>query len=167
MGTGQMMLAALSIALLGFTVLAVNGTSLQHGTILHQTEIGIYGVSLATSLVEEAQGLAFDEMTTEDAVTSTGSLTSSLGPESGETTSPATTTRFDDFDDFHNLDMTMVVEGVDQFRIRARVYYISPSNPDAASASRTWHKRMDVTVSSWASSDTIRTSFIFSYFNFR
>lgn len=167
MGTGQMLLATLAVALLGTTVLTLNRSSTQHGTILQQTEIGIYGISMATSIVEEAQGLAFDEMTVDNAITSVSSLTSSLGAESGETTNPVSTSSFDDFDDFHNLNMLVTVPGVDQFRIQARVYYVSPSAPNTASGSRTWHKRMDVTVSSWASADTVRTSFIFSYFNFR
>jgi hypothetical protein len=79
MGTGQMMLAALSVTLLGVTVLAVNNTSIQHGTILQQTEIGIYAISMATSIVEEAQGLSFDETTVDNAVTSTSSLTTTMG----------------------------------------------------------------------------------------
>lgn len=167
MGTGQMMLASLSIALLGVTVLAVNNTSIQHGTILQQTEIGIYAISMATSIVEEAQGLSYDETTVDNAVTNTSSLTSTMGPESGETTTPVTTSGFDDFDDFNNLNMTISVPGVDDFNIRARVYYVTSSAPNVVSASKTWHKRMDVTVSSWSSVDTVRTSFIFSYFNFR
>ena len=167
MGTGQMMLAALATVLLGATVLTLNRTSLQHGTVLQQTEVGVYGVSIATSVVEEAQGMAFDEKTTEDAVTNTSGLSSTLGPETGENTAPASSAQFDDFDDFNNLNMVLNVQGVDQFRIRSQVYYISPATPNTASSSRTWHKRLDVQVTSTVSSDTIRTSFIFSYFNFR
>jgi hypothetical protein len=167
MNTGQMLMAGLATVLLGVTVLTLNRTSTQHGTILQQTEIGVYGVSIATSVVEEAQGLSYDEKTTEDAVTNVNALSSTLGPETGETTSPVSSANFDDFDDFNGLNQVMDVNGVDQFRIRARVYYVIPSSPNTASGSRTWHKRLDVEVSAASSLDTVRTSFIFSYFNFR
>lgn len=167
MNTGQMMLAGLATVLLGATVLSLNRSSTQHGSILQQTEVGIYGVSIATSVVEEAQGMAFDEKTVDDAVTNVNNLTSTLGPETGESTTPVSSTSFDDFDDYNNLNQVLSVSGVDQFRIRARVYYITPTAPNVASASRTWHKRLDVEVSSSSSLDTVRTSFIFSYFNFR
>jgi hypothetical protein len=162
-----MLLATLALALLGSTVLTLNRSSTQHGTILQQTEIGVYGISMATSIVEEAQGLAFDETTVDNAVAAVSSLTSTMGPESGETTSPVTTNNYDDFDDFNNLNMLVNVSGVSQFRIQARVYYVTPTAPNTVSASRTWHKRMDVTVSAFGTTDTVRTSFIFSYFNFR
>ena len=167
MGTGQMMLAGLATVLLGTTILSLNSSSIQHGTVLQQTEVGIYGISIATSIVEEAQGMAFDEKTTDDAVTNTAGLSVTLAPEAGETTAPSSSTNFDDFDDFNNFDATMDVQGVDRFRVRAQVYYISPTAPNVSSSSRTWHKRLDVEVTSTASSDTIRTSFVFSYFNFR
>jgi hypothetical protein len=167
MNTGQMLLAGLATVLLGATILSLNRSSTQHGTILQQTEIGVYGVSIATSVVEEAQGMAFDEKTTEDAVTNVNGLTSTLGPESGETTSPASSANFDDFDDFNGLNQVMAVNGVDQFRVRARVFYVTPTSPNTASSSRTWYKRLDVEVSAASSLDTVRTSFIFSYFNFR
>ncbi len=161
------MLAGLATVLLGATVLSLNRSSLQHGTVLTQTEVGIYGISIATSVVEEAQGMAFDEKTTDDAVTNSSALTSLLGAETGETTSPSSSANFDDFDDFNSYDVTMNVQGVDNFRVRAQVYYITPTSPSVAATGRTWHKRLDVQVTSSASSDTIRTSFIFSYFNFR
>jgi hypothetical protein len=63
MNTGQMMLTAGALILLGVTVLSVNRNNLQNGTILRQTELGIYAVSLATSYVQHATSLAFDELT--------------------------------------------------------------------------------------------------------
>jgi hypothetical protein len=167
MGTGQMLLAGLATVLLGTTILSLNRSSIQHGSILQQTEVGVYGVSIATSIVEEAQGMAFDEKTVDDAVTNTSGLSSSLGPETGETTSPVSTSNFDDFDDFNGLDQDLNVQGVDRFRVRASVVYINPATPNSAASGRTWHKRLNVVVTSTASHDTIRTSFIFSYFNFR
>jgi len=169
------MLTTLAIVLLGTTVITVNRSSLQHGTILQQTQIGVYGISLATSIVEEASGKAFDKNTVDAAVSTPSGLTSTLGPESGETT-PDT---FDDFDDFNNLNIPMVVAGVDSFTIKARVYYVNETAPEVLVTSPTWFKRLDVLVlpsgladtsrlkMGLSTGDTIKLSYIFSYFNFR
>jgi hypothetical protein len=181
MNTGQMLLTTLAIVLLGTTVITVNKSSLQHGTILQQTQIGVYGISLATSLVEEASGKAFDKNTVDAAVTLPSSLTSasSLNPESGETTTPVSTTLFNDFDDYNNLSLPVVVGGVDSFTVKAKVYYVNETAPEVKVTSPTWYKRMDVIVlpsgladtnrikMGLATGDTIKLSYIFSYFNFR
>ncbi len=169
MNTGQMLLTSMAIVLLGLTILTVNRTTSTHGTILRQTEIGIYQTSLATSVIEEASGLNFDESTVNDAIVSTTPLTvsTSFGPESGETTSPVTTINFDDFDDFHNLVKQDTIVGNDIFTTRARVVYIDPTNPQGSTTSKTFHKKMTVWVSGSATQDTVTMSYIFSYFNFR
>ncbi len=181
MNTGQMMLTTLAIVLLGTTVLTVNKSSLQHGTILQQTQIGVYGISLATSIVEEASGKAFDQNTVDAAVYTPGSLTSagSLNPESGETTNPVTTTQFNDFDDYNNLVMGVNVPGVDSFTVKAKVYYVNETAPEVKVTSPTWYKRLDVRVlpsgladtsrlkMGLSTGDTIKLSYIYTYFNFR
>ncbi len=169
MNTGQMLLTTLAILLLGVTVLTVNRSTSTHGTILRQTEIGIYATSIATSVIEEASGMNFDESTVNDAVVSTTALTNtnSLGPESGETTTPPSTLSFDDFDDFHNLVKVDTIRGNDIFTTRARVEYVTSANPNANAGTRTFHKKLTVWVSGTATQDTVSMTYIFSYFNFR
>jgi hypothetical protein len=173
------MLTVLAMILLGITVLTVNNSSLQNGSILTQTQIGIYGISLATSIIEEAAGMAFDQNTDNAAVTSTSALSTTLGPESGETTSPPSALKFNDFDDYNNLPLGTNVAGVDSFMTKVKVYYINDANPEVKVLSPTWFKRMDVTVNGTgvadtgrakrglATGDTIKISYIFSYFQFR
>jgi len=169
MNTGQTLLSIGALILLGTTIVSVNRMSLQHGTILNQTEIGVYATSLATSIIEEASGQHFDDATVNDAVTLTSSLTpsSSLGPESGETTVPASTINFNDFDDYNNLTLGLNVAGIDSFTVKASVYYVNDTLPSVKVTSQTWFKRLDVSVYGTATSDTIKMSYIFSYFNFR
>lgn len=167
MNTGQTILTIGAMMLLGSVMLTLNRGFIQYGTIMNESEIGIYAISIATSIVEEASGQNYDEVTVNDAVTSVNSLTSTLGPESGESTSPVTTQNFDDFDDYNNLDMWIVISGVDSFNVRANVYYIEPTAPTVNLTSKEFHKRLDVRVIPRSSRDTIRTSYIFSYFNFR
>lgn len=176
MNTGQMLLATGALILMGTTIITINRMYSRQGQILQQTEIGIYAISLATSLIEEAAGQNFDEATVNDVVTSTTSLTSAslLRPESDETTTPASTTNFDDFDDYNGLILGVKIAGVDSFVIKSRVYYVKDSNPSINISTRTWFKRMDVSVYNTSrgdtaseGADTIKVSFIFSYFNFR
>jgi hypothetical protein len=167
MNTGQTLLTIGAMVLLGTIVIGVNRNLFSNGVILTQTEVGIYAISLASSIIEEASGQNYDEVTVNDAVTATTSLSLTLGPEAGETTNPVTTTNFDDFDDYNNLDMPTTVSGIDNFRIKAQEVYINAANPEGSTTTPTWYKKINVSVIPTVSQDTIKMSYIFSYFNFR
>jgi hypothetical protein len=192
MNTGQTMLTIGALVLLGLTVFSVNSNTLQHGVILNQTEIGVYAVSLATSYIQKASGMNFDEKTILSGITggtaaSTTNLTaySALGIEpvavTGEPFETANMdTTFDDFDDFNKFSKSETIPGVDMFTTTAKVYYINPASPDAQINGPTFFKRMDVktfgtvgrgvfqdTGATAASKgiDTVKLSYIFSYIN--
>jgi len=95
-GTGQMLLTIGAIAILGGVILSVNRNIDNTGTILLNSNIGIEEVSLASSIMEEAQGLAFDEVTDTSAVSAPSQLTpaNALGARNGDPTD------LNDFDDF-------------------------------------------------------------------
>jgi len=162
MSTGQMLLTAGAVVLMGMTILTVNNTFTNHGMMLQQTEIGIYKVSLGMSVLEEAMGKSFDENSVDVDLSSTGSLTSTLGKESGESYPD-----FDDFDDFNNFTTKIGVEGVDSISIKSIVQYVDPATPDSPSASRTWHKKITVYVWGSVQADTLTFKTIFSYWSFR
>jgi MSHA pilin protein MshD len=164
MNTGQMLLTIVAVLLLGLTVITVNSTFSQHGMVLEKTEVGVYATSLATSLIQEATGRSFDEMTVDTVVNSTTDLTlpANLGPESGEVY-PA----FDDFDDYNGLVRTVDVQGTDVFTVWSTVSYVVDDHPNSTSTNRTYHKRIDIAVAGSSSADTIRMSSIFSYWSFR
>ncbi|MBM4168026.1 MAG: hypothetical protein FJ215_02550 [Ignavibacteria bacterium] len=169
MNTGQTLLTIAALLLLGTTVISVNRNYSNHGMILRQSEIGLYAVSLATSIIEEASGNYFDEATINDNLLTTTALTSAsgLGPDADEVTSPVSTTAFDDFDDYNNLNLTVTVPGVDVFRLRAQVFYVNPSAPNTPVTTKTFHKHLKISVTSGAMADTVSMSYVFSYFNFR
>ena len=162
MNTGQMLLTAGAVVLMGMTILAVNNTFTNHGMMLQQTEIGIYKVSLGMSVLEEAMGKAFDENSIDTDLGSTSSLTSTLGKESGETYP-----NFDDFDDYNNYTTKFGVEGVDSIAVKSIVQYIDPATPEVASGTRTWHKKITVYVWGSVQADTLTFKTIFSYWSFR
>lgn len=168
MNTGQTILTIGAMTILGYTIMTTNRSTLTHGVILQQTEIGIYMNSLAVSLIEEATGKAFDENTIDSSALTTSHLTPRplLGRD-GSGPDTEVYPHFDDFDDYHNFVKIDTIPGVDVLTTRAQVYYVTATNPDVVSTNRTYHKRMDVSVVGTATNDTLRMSYIYSYWFFR
>ncbi len=170
MNTGQTLLTIGAIALLSLTLLRINSNFLSTSSVLTQTQTGIFAVSYATSILEKATSLAFDENSRVDFGGETGFLTAilALGPESGETVQT-----FDDFDDYNNyVSVDSLPNGY--YETRCFVYYVNDLTPTTPANIRTWHKRIDVRVTSdqlknWATEkqDTIRLSTVFSYWYYR
>ncbi len=161
MNTGQMLITIGAIAIMSMIILNINRGFLTTGFTLAETKYEVLAVSLATSLLEEATGKAFDENTDTNSVSSLSELSTYLRPEN------ESFPNFDDIDDYNNLNITNNSLPSAEFNIQCKVVYVSSGNPNSTSASRTWHKKISVTVSSPSMSDTVRLSTIFSYFYFR
>jgi len=158
-----MMLTVAALVLLGVTVLTVNRNNLQQGTILHQTEVGVYAISLATSYLERSIGYDFDQATAGDAmVFGETELSTTLGRETGEIANQIET--WNDFDDFNGMNKKDTVAGVDIFTTQAIVYYVQPTTPNVSTTTRTFFKRIDVKTFSNTGGDTIKLSHVYSYF---
>jgi hypothetical protein len=184
MNLAQTMLVIAGLSILGILVLNANRTMLESNDTQNVSEFGINAVSLATSLVEEANGKTFDEViadSTTGELSAPGQLSVTLGKEGAETYRGGSDD-FNDFDDFNNLVLAFkspldsaVVTGADRdiivpgiralYYVRTRVQYVSDTNLDSAVAFRTWHKRMMVTVTSPAIRDTLRYPSVMSYWN--
>lgn len=153
------------------TVILTTGRGINNSTeVLVKTNFGLEAVSLATSTISEAQNLAFDQATINQALSNPNQLTGvgSLGFEgAGDDTLP------DDFDDYNGIpggsgDTTTVALSSGVYKVRTRVCYVDLNNLQGTASSPTWYKRMDVWV--WSTSDridTIRMSAIYSYWYFR
>lgn len=162
MGMGQTLITVGAIMLLSLVILRVNNNFLSTNTVLLTSKFGVLGVSLATSIIEEANGKAFDQNTDTTTVTATNQL-STIGPESGEVYP-----NFNDFDDFDGLSIVDSTMPTAKFKIDCEVDYINTTNPDVPVAIKTWHKRIFVTITSPSMpEDTVRMSSIFSYWFFR
>jgi len=165
MNTGQMILSIGALLLLSLTVLRVNNTILQTDSVMMDSKFGILATSIATSLIEKASKKSFDANTFEDAVSNLSGLTpaNGLGPGAGETTPE----NFNDFDDFdgYTEQITNLPSAV--FDVSCEVCYVNPTNPDGKLSTQSWHKKMNVKVSSPSSKDTINLSTIYSYWHFR
>ena len=115
----------------------------------------------------------------------------SLGREAGETvgtvdtlitTSPYSAAspgykssfRFNDIDDYNNYVRVVNTQRAEGFRVQASVNYANETNPEVVSASRTFCKKLRVTVTSpyfpqidkgsgVFVSDTLKMSYVFTY----
>ena len=103
MNTGQSLFSIGALLLLSISILRVNNSILTTDTIMQDSKLGVLGISLATSLIEEANRKAFDTASAEDAVDNLSdlSLPNSLDPAMGET--PGLFNHFDDYDGYVKL----------------------------------------------------------------
>lgn len=174
MGTGQTLLTIGAVMLLGSVILTTNRGLNTSNQVLVTSNIGLEEVSLATSIIEEAQGKAFDERTDTNTVSpdSMWLLTAwnMLGQENGDSTD------LNDFDDYNGLNgngrlisdtvrVGSVITGI--YYVRTRVHYVSLKNGlDNNVNGRTWNKRLDVWVWSEDVPDTVKMHTVYSYWYF-
>ncbi len=164
MNTGEMMLTLGAMVLLSLLILRMNNVMLSSEDAIFNSKFSIVATSIASSIIEEASGKAFDENTISGFTGGLNNLTPSgqLGPESGESY-PV----FNDFDDYNNLQLQDTTKSSAVFNVSCKVTYIDPLTPDIKTGSRTWNKKITVTVSSVSMKDTMQISSIFSYWVFR
>lgn len=165
MNTGQSMLTLGAIMMLSFITLRINANIIQAQGGIQNAKFGILATSLATSMMERASRLAFDDASVDIDITTTSSLTAwnALGPETGETI-----TTYDDIDDYNNYSFIESSLPSAVFKIQCSVFYVNPEvSLSTLTSTSTYHKNFTVAVSSVSMKDTIRLSSIYSYWFFR
>lgn len=165
MNTGQTMITMLSMMMLTLLSVRINSSILQTQISMQNSKFGLASISLATSVIENANKLAFDEVTLENAIISTTPLTkiSALGKDTGENT-PSQFDDFDDYDDYQYDEKTLTSA---YYHISCKVTYLNHLTPNIDSNSPTFHKKLTVSVSSVSMTDTVKISTVFSYWYFR
>ena len=189
MNLGQMMLVIASLLLLGLLVLNTNRTLLQTNDTQNTSEYGITAVSLATSLVEEASGKMFDQVVADSntgALTDPAQLSSTLGKDGSEVYRDPILD-FNDFDDFNNMtiaykspnDSTANPTGAivinmpgirSKYIVTTKVGWVNPTagngyNLDSTVTTKSWHKKLTVTVKSPSMTDSLVYPSVMSYWN--
>lgn len=172
MNTGQTMITMAAMSLLSLVILNVNKNALSSTTNMAENKYNILAISLGTALIEEAFSKSFDQATADgNQVADLTELTQNLGPGSGE----LSRSDFNDFDDYNNLvDSTSSDSTITsaEFVISSKVYYVDPnvSNKLPPAGYRTWHKKIDVFVTSPFindGQDTVKLSKVYSHYYFR
>lgn len=172
MNTGQTMLTIAALFLLSLVVLNINRNHLTTNSSLLTNKLSLSATSLATSIIEEASGKAFDENTISGSgVTNKSKFTMTLGPETGEKYNAGGTAEYDDFDDFDGLVDSIVIKGSGTYKFWVTVDYVD-DNLNISSTPQ-FNKILNVKVSNSGmmsnffdnntKPDTVSMSFIYSY----
>jgi hypothetical protein len=176
MSTGQTMLTICAFALLTTILTNFYGLVALVGDDIARGQDDILATAVTTSWAELAQGMAFDNVTdsSDIAFQNPSALTapSFLGVEAGENKDSVNS--YNDFDDFNGAVLARQAGSSGRtFTTRFTVSYADTNNLNTTISFRTFVKRMDMMT--WRSQppahaneelDTLRTSIVYSYFNF-
>jgi hypothetical protein len=145
-----------AIVIFGLLLISVNQSMMRNNLITVGNEQEYTAIALANSIIEEARVTRFDQ--NNGCTTSDFTMPANLGPDAGEAYISLGRSNFNDFDDFHGLQITEATDsGV--FDLSAEVYYVQRDAPGTPVGIRTPHKRLDVTVSG----NTLESSVVLTY----
>jgi hypothetical protein len=173
MTTGQAILSIFALVLLSTVLQGFYGSVFDIGDDIMSGQDGIMATTIATSYMEIANGLSFDEVTDSSniAIANLSALTPplALGHEAGEDSLVA----FNDFDDFNNYSEEKVTgDSLRHYRTSFHVYYVDPDNIEHVSLVPTYVKRLDLKtwrtypIAGAGKVDTLRMSTVLGYFHF-
>lgn len=156
MSTGQTMITAAFFVLLIMSFIKANQMLIESAETKYQTEAFELAVGMAQDLLVEASKKKFDEFANQTGTQNVSEFTSSgsLGPTSVERSKisvwPDTTKlsaeHYDDFDDYNGYQRTVNTDVMRGFQLSAEVYYVVVTDPNTNTTSRTYMKRLNVTV---------------------
>lgn len=172
MTTNQTMLTVGAVLLFSTMLISFYRLLANSSETLNNAQAGISELTFATTYMELAQGLAFDEVTVGQPLngpSDMGQLTApaNLGPDSAFEDHFGEFNDIDDLRDYEIIDTSQSgISGI--YKTRFNVYYVDPTNINQALTSRTFAKRLDLWVvrMSPPSTDTLRSSLVFGYFHF-
>jgi len=161
MAGNQMMLSIAAMIFLSMLILNVHRSTTDKLIILYSNEAVIEATGIVQAVFEEIQTKAFDENTVSDAAKERNLLTPvlSLGKDSSE----AVYTDFDDIDDYNGLSIIDSANVMGKFNLAVLVYYVAETSPYDSSGTRTYIKRVDVTISNESLPTTLSFKKLISY----
>jgi len=172
MSTGQTLLTIFAFVLLSTTLISFYRLMGATGDDISSGQDGILATTIATSYMEIAQGLAFDELTdtSNAAIGDPNELTlpNNLGYDNVNEDSIHNFNDFDDFDGFA-FDKEAGATGR-AYRTQFAVNYVDDDDVSEISNARTFVKRMD--LKTWRimpptpRADTLNLSLVLGYFHF-
>lgn len=156
----QSFLSIGAISFLTLTSLSFNSALLQSTTVEVENKVYLTAFSLADDMIEEIKEKNYDEKTLVFPTTNRTNLTPalSLGPESGEVYP-----YFDDIDDYNSYSKFVTAPHAESYTIECEVDYVMEDDSNANSTNQTFHKRVNITVSSPYFRQNVVLSFIFTH----
>lgn len=155
MNAGQSAMVIAAMMLLSTFALTVNNTLALSSSTGLEMEASLVALSYGHSLADEILQRDFDEVTISTRIFDTADLSTTLGRESGEPfTLPDSSgsdvfqsrTKYDDVDDYNGYRRIIRNPRLDDFTLTVQVLYVSEDSPFGASGSKTFCKKVQVTV---------------------
>jgi hypothetical protein len=158
MNTGQTLLVIAAFAMLSLITLAVNGTLISTSSTGIQMETSLNALSIAQTMLDEILAKDFDQHTAGGhRVFDYASMTDPalLGPEGSEKNWSIDSTktggyysqwRYNDVDDYNGYVRAAITPRLGWFRVSVKVFYVDEFTPTVQSNTRTWQKKIVVTV---------------------
>ncbi len=160
MQLGESLLAIAAVVMFTMGALQLNTMRLDGRTRLWEAEFQTTAMDLAQSYVEQARLLSFDEVLTDSTARAArpAGLTraSNFGPDHGEDGID----KFDDLDDFHQYQDTVLTPRADYY-VSIRATYVDSLTlmPDSNLSLLKW---LTVNVSSRYYRDTVRVNYLYA-----
>jgi len=155
MGQQQLMLTIGAIVLFSLVSLSVNRLLLNHTDAIYGQQAEFYAAKLAQRFIEEAKVKAFDETTIVGTVSTPDGF--SLGPGTGESYP-----NFDDVDDFNGFATTLSTN-IGAMTVSISVDYVQETNLDSVVSTKTYYKKMSVTVQSDYLISPVTAHYVFGF----
>ena len=161
MNGNQMMLSIAAMIFLSMLIINVHSSTTDKLIILYSNESVIEATGIAQAMFEEIQTKAFDEETTSEAATERSMLTEAdeLGKETGE----VYYNDFDDIDDYNNYTVTDSANVMGSFNLAVWVSYVDETAPYNSSSTRTYIKRVVISISNESLPTTLTFKKLISY----
>ena len=152
----QSLLAIGAVWLFALITINFNSTVVHNISIEVENKVYLTAFSLADDMIEEIKQKAFDERTIDFITPNANQLTLPLGRE-GESWP-----NFDDVDDYDGYSKNVGLPYVETYTVSVAVHYVDGTNPNTNSLSRSFYKKVDVTVTSQYMTLPVVLSFIFT-----
>jgi len=157
----QMMLSIVAMIFLSMLVLNVHSSTTDKLIILYSNESVIEATGIVQAIFEEIQTKAFDEATTTAAAKERDLLTPALSL--GKDDTEALYNDFDDIDDYDNYTLTDTANVMGTFNLAVLVRYAEETAPYDTTNSRTYMKRVDISISNESLPTTLTFNKLISY----
>jgi hypothetical protein len=159
MGHRELLLLLGALTVFGVAALNAKRFIVDQNESMLKRQSEIHAISLAQSFIEEAKAKRFDARVTDPSSPDPDDFTNAaaLGPEAGEIY--PSFDDVDDYDDFFKADST----NLGAFGVALQVGYVQEDNPEVVVNTRTFYKKMSVTVTYDFFETQVTLSYIFGY----
>lgn len=159
----QSLLAICAVWLFALVSINFNSSVVHNISIEVENKVYLTAFSLADDMIEEIKQKAFDKRNIGEG----GAIV--LTPDLSQLTSPDSLGRegevwpyFDDVDDYNGYSKNVGLPYVETYNVSVDVHYVNGNDPDTNISTRTFYKKVEVTVTSQYMSLPVVLSFIFT-----